>query len=493
MAISASALWETYVQHFSFTQLGWIFETFNSKAEEDCLTCAEDILPIISDWLQHHWGRVDKGGSFKSVEANRELLESAMTGKPLPLSFVAFIDVLHCYEALHIDTEENAGFPPESVSVLQKIFDNHSAGAVCGGLKGKALFAVLADLDIEFHSKEERQWYVETVKRLDKNGDGSINFRELCQIIRVVVDMELVKKRQREFNLVKLSKLPFDEVEDWNVLFQEKDEDGQGELQLVQVKELISSIGMKWDKDFSETVKQWMLEADENNNGTIDFGEFCVLIGKLWSSNFHDIRGATRKLMKKDIVVSLKSAHDKFVSTNPEGQLSAVNAKAGARETFTMISLPSGCVRFQGPNLKFIKCVETTLGCTADDPKNGTEFKMTTWEDERVVLVASNAFGGTLYATKDGSVALSDGNPADEPNQPFSLVKQEELAKKCWSRLLKVRKPSKLVVERRKQSIDKGSSMPEGGEPLSPGIQEHIEELEKALEENKRMTSKLTS
>merc|ERR1719162_2120270 len=138
----------------------------------------------------------------------------------------------------------------DSIMTLQDIFQSHAAGSMCGGLKGKALFAVLDDLDIAFHSKEERQWYVDTVKRLDKNGDGSINFQELCQIIRTVVDMELVKKRMREFDIIKRSKLPFDEVEDWNVLYQQKDEEGQGELELLQVKDLVCSIGVPWDTEF---------------------------------------------------------------------------------------------------------------------------------------------------------------------------------------------------------------------------------------------------
>ena len=45
--------------------------------------------------------------------------------------------------------------------------------------------------------------------------------------MRVVVDNDTQKTRMREFNLVKKSGLPFDEAEDWNVLFQTTDEEGE--------------------------------------------------------------------------------------------------------------------------------------------------------------------------------------------------------------------------------------------------------------------------
>jgi len=475
--ISVSGVWDTYVQHFNFTQLGWIFETFNSKAEDDYLMSFHDLQFIIEEWLDYQWHDV-----LARSEPDEKLLQRTLERNPLPLNFVNFVDVLKRYEAAHLEIEQHAGFPLETIWILQEIFDSHAAGSVCGGLKGKALFAVLHDLDIQFHTKEERQWYVDTVKRLDKNGDGSICFDELCQIIRTVVDMELLKKRVREFELIKVSKLPLDEVEDWNVLYQTQDEQGQGEMELIQVKDLVASIGVKWDNDFSVTVKQWLHEADENNNGTIDFGEFCLLIGKLWSSNLHDIRGASRKFLKKDTIVSLKGVHGFFVSVNEQGEVMARAEKTGPCETFTMIRLPSGNATFKGAFGKSLVCIDEKVECTGD---SGTQFKVLTLEDERVQLTASSQFGGTLFANINGYVAISDGNPADEPNFPFVLIKQDELAKKCWSRLLPKRKPSKLVVTNVERRRARSKEVPVEAVPMSPGIQSGIDDMEKALEDNK--------
>jgi len=404
-----------------------------------------------------------------------------------PMTFVTFVDVFKTYEGVHLENEEFAGFPMDSIMTLQDIFQSHAAGSMCGGLKGKALFAVLDDLDIAFHSKEERQWYVDTVKRLDKNGDGSINFQELCQIIRTVVDMELVKKRMREFDIIKRSKLPFDEVEDWNVLYQQKDEEGQGELELLQIKELFTSIGVRWDAEFSTHIKDWILEADENNNGTLDFGEFCHLISKLWASNLHDVRGASLKFLKKDTLMSLRSVHGHYIGALSSGEVIGTG-QVGANEIFTMSRQISGNVIFKGPHGFYVNTIDDKIECTREVEKECTQFKMTTLEDERVILVASTPFGGALYVLESGQVAISDGNPSHEPHSPFTMIKQDDLTKKCWSRSLPKRKPSKLVVEGRSNSKMKAKPVEE--EPLSPGISSGIADIDAALATNMRSMGK---
>jgi len=376
----------------------------------------------------------------------------------------------------------------ESIMILQDIFHSHAAGSTCGGLKGKALFAVLDDLDISFHSKEERQWYVETVKRLDKNGDGSINFQELCQIIRTVEDMELSKKRMRELDIIKRSNLSFEEVEDWNALYQQKDEEGQGEMELRQIKELFTSIGVKWDGEFSTHIKDWILEVDENSNGTIDFGEFCHLISKLWASNLHDVRGASLKYLKKDMLMSLQSVHGRYIGALATGEVIGSGDRVGVNETFTMSRQISGNVTFKGSHGFYIHTIEDKIECTKEVEKECTQFKMTTLEDERVVLVASTPFGGALYVLESGQVAISDGNPSHEPLSPFTIIKRDDLTKKCWSRALPRRKPSKLVVEGRSNSKSKPRPVVE--EPLSPGMSSVIADIDTALANNQRVMGK---
>merc|ERR1719329_1206377 len=86
----------------------------------------------------------------------------------------------------------------------------------------------------------------------------------------------------------------------------------------------------------------------------------------------------------------------------------------------------------------------------------------------------------SLYADAAGNFAVSDGNPTDQPNFPFELLKHDELMKKSWSRLLPKRKPSKMVVERRAASKGKIRTEP------TPDTQAGIEQLERVLEDNVR-------
>jgi Ca2+-binding EF-hand superfamily protein len=464
--MSAGDLWAYYVKHFSFSQLGWLFDKFQELAVQDFIRDEESSMRAIQCWLDHQWANV-----LHHPRGYEQLLQQALQGRGFPLDFGNFITVLHAYQELHIELEDHAGFDPENVSQLQDLYDMHNSASIGDGLKGKALFTVLDDLGIEFHSKEERKWYVDTVTRFDRDATGTINFIELCQIIRKVIDMEEEKQRQRQFDLVKSSGLPFHEVEDWNVLFCSKDEEGRGELELAAVKDLITSLGVQWDRDASETLRTWIEQGDVNSNGTIDFGEFCVVISKMWSSNFHNIRGAARNFGAADRVISLLSVHGTYVAANEDGTITALGREAGKPETLTMLRSPTGNICLRSTFGKFFTVVELDVQANGD---NGTQFKVATLEDERIVLSASTSLGGQLFVTSEGAVAISDGNPADVPFTTFVVVSHDELHKKCWSKHVPAM-PAKSEVRRRSKSK-------EDIRAPCPAVQEAITAVDTALE-----------
>jgi len=369
----------------------------------------------------------------------------------------------------------------------------HNSSNVDDGLKGKALFAVLEDLGISFHSKEERQWYVEVVAKFDRDASGTINFIELCQIIRKVINMEEEKTRRRQFDLIEQSGLPFQEVEDWNSLFNSKDEQAKGELMLSEVKALIVGLGVKWDKEVSDKIMAWITESDDNNNGSIDFGEFCLVISKMWAANLHDIRGAARDLLVKDRTVSLQSVHDTYIAATKDGILSARRHEAGDTETFVMKRNPNGNICLQSRWGKFVKVLDddhTNLDCKSD---RGTEFKLTTLEDERVVLSASTPTGGNLFVRGDGSVAVSDGNPADLPFTIFTVVSHEELHKKCWSKSsIVIKAKPTTIAEARKRSKDLRTPR-ETEDPVSPGLKKSIDDIDSRLETKALLSARGTA
>jgi Ca2+-binding EF-hand superfamily protein len=447
------------------------------NAQNDHLYHAESVQALIQGWLDHQWGE----GCLKFKEVKLDLLQQVLVdfGIILPINFASFIDVLRRYIEYHLAQEPNAGFSIPSVQALQEIFDRHNPRGE-EGLKGKALFAVLDDLGIAFHSKEERQWYVQTVKRLDQDKNGYISFGELCQIMRVVMDNLEIKKRTREFDLVKRSGLPFDEAEDWNMLFQATDEAGTGELEMMQLKELMQKIGITWDRDFADTITSWMSEVDENNNELVDFGEFCILTAKLWAHNTQDIRTKCRAFLQKDVTVSLKSIHGTFIATTASGEVYASSRDAGTNETFVMMMHSAASASFKTYDGKFIIVHEEKV--QAEDQRAGTQFKLTQTDDDKIMLTASTSFGGMLYVTADGGVAVSDGNPNDAANTPLELVKSEDLKKKCWSRIFPKRRPSKLknVADPRVPAM----------EPTSPTLVSSIREIDAHLEQSAIMSAR---
>jgi len=468
--IKSHEVWKHYVSHFSFAQLGWLFAQFQDQCDANGLIQAKgELYAALEEWLKYRWPAI-------IPSPKDEFIEESLRSVPFPLDFHRFVSLLNLYQEAHIESEDHAGFDPDNVDALKDIYDDHNTmpSGPNEGLKGRALFAVLDDLGIQFHSKEERTWYVETVTRFDRDASGTINFQELCQIIRKVVSMEEEKSRRRQMDLIEKSGLAFSEVEDWCHLFLAKDVEGKGELELAAVKTLISEMGVKWDKQMSETILGWIQEADENNNGTIDFGEFCLVIAKMWQNNLKDIRGISRELSAKDKIVSLKCVHGTYLAAGKDGSVTASRTEAGDPETFVMKKQPNSNVCLLGRPGKYLKVTDWSIAATGDN--NGTEFKVTTLEDERIQLTASTQLGGQLFVNTELLVAISDGNPADAAYTLFQVVSHEDLHKKCWSKA--VRCPLKVdLVEARKNSVGTPRV-----DPLSPGMADLIQSMDDALE-----------
>lgn len=476
--MSANDLWGHYVRHFSFSQLGWLFDAFQQRAaEDDTLSTKDELAEIVDEWLVHQWPNV-----LHRPSVDDGLLIKSLEGPPLrrfPLDFVNFISVLHLYVDLHIETEVHAGFDQENLISLEELYEMHNP-LNADGLKACALFAVLDELGIAFHSKEDRQWYIDTVTKFDRDSSGTINFVELCQIIRKVINMEEEKERKRQFDLIKQSGLPYHEVEDWNALFQSRDSGGKGELQLSEVKELISGLGIPWDKEASETVRTWVDKGDDNANGSIDFGEFCIIISKMWSANFKDIRGAARNSLVKDASVSLKTVHNTYVTAAQDGKLIANTAEPEEAEIFIMKRFPSGNISLQTSKGDNIVVREFDVQACKE---NGTQFKVTILEDERIILNASTTLGGPLFVTLDGVLAISDGNPADIPFTIFSVTSHDDLNKKFWSKHLPKKGKSKAEIIEARQKAKSKSPRPNAS--LCTTVAETINSVDNALEAKK--------
>jgi len=250
---------------------------------------------------------------------------------------------------------------------------------------------------------------------------------------------------------------------------------------------LVTGLGVHWDKEMSDKIQGWINDSDSNQNGTIDFGEFCLVISKMWAANLHDIRGAARHLLVKDRTVSLQSVHGTYLAANKEGEVYASKMEAGASETFVLKRNANGNICLQSRFGKFMVVIDSEdfrVDCNGDI---GTQFKMTTLEDERITLTpASKAeMGGSLFVRDNGTVAVSDGNPADIPYTMFAVVSHEELHKKCWSKSTVRTCPQTSIAEARKRSKEFGTPrLAEGGDLLSPGMEKAIYDMDAALDNN---------
>jgi len=287
----AELMWEKFCRHFSFTELCWLSDKFGRLAQRDGLAGAS-VPELGGQWLQHRWKR-----RLQSYEVDEDNLKAAATMCSVDLaeslSFEKIVKLLDQYQVLHLESDKFAGFSKDFVARFETAFNHYEKGGK--GLKAKSLWDALKEVGVRFQDPNQQLWVVDIVREMHGEHGGTIDFCEFCKILRKIKAKGTLAQLRREFDLVVKSGMPFKEAEEWMSIFEIYDDKRVGELTVAQVRLLFQNIGLKWGSDDNSQLVTWISEYDENRNDTIDFGEFCCIVRKMWDSDFCGIREIAMK------------------------------------------------------------------------------------------------------------------------------------------------------------------------------------------------------
>eukprot|EP00468_Gymnochlora_sp_CCMP2014_P008225 CAMPEP_0167762388 /NCGR_PEP_ID=MMETSP0110_2-20121227/12739_1 /TAXON_ID=629695 /ORGANISM="Gymnochlora sp., Strain CCMP2014" /LENGTH=157 /DNA_ID=CAMNT_0007649255 /DNA_START=21 /DNA_END=494 /DNA_ORIENTATION=- len=138
----------------------------------------------------------------------------------------------------------------EEMREVFDLFDKDSDGTITISELG----VVLKSLKKNFNEKQLK----EIIKKVDKNGDGQIDFEEFLKMMS-----NRVGTRNRDYEL----------KEAFNVF----DQDGDGYITASELSTVMKTLGEQIDK---ETIDLMIEGVDRDGDGEIDFNEFKMMMAE---------------------------------------------------------------------------------------------------------------------------------------------------------------------------------------------------------------------
>lgn len=177
--------------------------------------------------------------------------------------------------------------------------DTAAAGNALGNLRGfrsgqKLKTAASAYIGSQLISKSEKEKLGKIFKLLDKNGDGKLSKDEIHdgyeehfgkllnedELDKLFFDVDTDKSGfidYSEFIVATMSSKKNMSEDKLTAAFKIFDKDGNGTISPAELKEVLSATGQISD----EAIEQILKQADENNDGEIEFSEFCALMSQV--------------------------------------------------------------------------------------------------------------------------------------------------------------------------------------------------------------------
>lgn len=289
-ALMNEACWDRFFRFFQFAEVSWLAQCFFSQLQGRDFVSKEEAMLITGDWIDHRWG--NEGRSLQAKDVRSELIPSALELAEISADLENWelpqivVFAFH-YQDLHLEMETSAGFAQKDAQGFKDIFDDYDKDGT--GIRNREIWDILRELGFDFSSVEEQKELVDVLKKIQSKFCGSIDFRGLLHLLRKIMEKEKKRMREREYKLIIDSGMALEECEEWLDVFQMT----AGERVSVDfgdMRRLFEQIGVKWDLEGTKKMAGWLKDVDEDANGQVDFGEFCCLVNKMWTTNFANIK-----------------------------------------------------------------------------------------------------------------------------------------------------------------------------------------------------------
>lgn len=317
-ALMSEASWESFFRYFQFAEVSWLAQCFFSYLEGRDFVSKDEAMLVTGEWLQHRWGHEARG--LQVNEVRPELIPKALHAAEIAPDLESW-ELPHIvvfashYQDLHLEAENNAGFAQADAQGFKEVFDHYDKNGA--GIRARELWAILTDLGFDCGSVEDQKQLIDLLKNVNTDKSGSINFCGLLYLLRKLLEKEKLKERKREHSLITGSGMSLEECEEWLDVFQTCAGE-RASVDFGDMRRLFEQIGLKWDHEGSRQMLAWLKEVDEDSNGLIDFGEFCCLINKMWTSDFASIKRKSAEAM------STRSLTPRVVSAKERSAAAAV-------------------------------------------------------------------------------------------------------------------------------------------------------------------------
>jgi len=187
------------------------------------------------------------------------------------------------------DFREKHGFLEKELLRLRHEFERVDADK--SGEIAKHELAHLLEECVPESSKtlEGREYAKSLIETVDRDGDGSLNWREFLHLMRLVqdrADYDAVLKEQEAARKAGFSQ---DEVKDLRKAFKLCDSDASRSLDVDEVIKMLTML-VPMSRKVQDEVRDIVQAQDEDGTNTLDFAEFLAVMRKVQDENIVELR-----------------------------------------------------------------------------------------------------------------------------------------------------------------------------------------------------------
>jgi len=242
---------------------------------------------VVSKWINKRF-KLDTRTTVRAVEVLNDVdVEKAGQRGEIDVmagfwTFQQVVKFTKYYEISYLETNQLAGFKSGDVAGFKDLYDKHKGGSE--ELKPAQLWGLLEEMSLQYPSVEEQEHVKRVLNEVDMDKNGALGLFELLHLVRRLLDEQKDPPREQEYRLMRDSKMPLQEAEEWAHLHQAHAGD-RGYIIIADVKKVFEGM-LKINNDGAKQMSAWLSEVDEDANGQIDLGEWIALVQKMWDTDF---------------------------------------------------------------------------------------------------------------------------------------------------------------------------------------------------------------
>merc|ERR1712118_304006 len=207
------------------------------------------------------------------------------------LKFGDFVQFIKAYRALELEEyNRRAGFSEEEVANYQETFAKYDKSGD-GDLTLKELIPLLTSLGKEPRTVIQREKLTQILAEIDEDGSGEIDFLEFLQLMRKFLNESEAEALRKEKAIITRTKFTPEEVNLWRDIFLKFDDDHSGAFDITEGKTLLQVVGVNLnERVMHDRYLSLFRDVDEDEDGSIDFPEFLLMMRKLVDMDFGGIQ-----------------------------------------------------------------------------------------------------------------------------------------------------------------------------------------------------------